>query len=195
MGPPGLAGTPGSAGATGPTGAQGVSWQDAYDSSKSYNQNDAVSYAWPAGQPASSYIAIQSVPADAADGPGNATYWSLLAEAGTNGTDGESGPQGPRGPQGPQGLQGLQGVPGQQGPQGPAGIDVENCNTVLCDAENLQNNSYQCFCPDGTIMLSGGCNGYYYSTPLFQSGAFGYGVSNPLPSQLGVTKSCTLICC
>ena len=170
----GLVGATGPIGPTGPSGAQGMT-----------GTSGAIGPTGPQG-------------AQGPQGPAGST--GSQGPAGSTGSQGPQGPTGSSGSQGTQGLtgsQGVQGPQGAQGPQGPAGagIDINNCNTILCDAENLGENNFECFCPDGTIMLSGAANGFYESTPLFENGGFGFSCSNPLPSELNIPQSITLICC
>lgn len=76
------------------------------------------------------------------------------------------GAQGEPGPEGPQGEQGPTGPPGPQGDQGPAGAD----GVVSAALVTLRScvDSYQCACPDGELLLSGGAscdkNQYLYSS-------------------------------
>jgi len=44
-------------------------------------------------------------------------------------------------------------------------------------------------------MLAGAATGFYESVPIFTSGQFGYEVSKPIPAQMNITQSVTLICC
>jgi len=75
----GATGATGATGDTGATGATGTSftWLGAYNAGTSYVANDNVSYN------GSSYICIL---ASTGNLPTNATYWSLLAQKGTDGT-------------------------------------------------------------------------------------------------------------
>lgn len=68
----------GDTGATGETGATGTSfiWEDAYSAETTYQQNDVVSYQ------GSSYICILESTGNL---PTNTTYWSLMAQKGTDG--------------------------------------------------------------------------------------------------------------
>lgn len=75
----GVAGTNGTNGTNGTDGEDGISfiWEDAYVAETTYQTNDVVSYN------GSSYICILESTGNL---PTNATYWSLMAQKGTDGT-------------------------------------------------------------------------------------------------------------
>jgi hypothetical protein len=109
----------GAQGPQGPAGPPGMVWRGAWSSGIAYIVNDGVS------QGGSSYICTA---ANTGQQPPNASYWSLLAQQGTQGPPGLTGATGPQGPQGDPGPTGAQGptgpastVPGPQGPAGPQG--------------------------------------------------------------------------
>lgn len=102
----------GVAGVQGPAGT--ATWRNAWSSSTTYAVADAVGYL------GSSYIAIS---ANTNQLPTNATYWSLMAQAGTPGATGATGPTGPTGPAG---ANGANGATGPQGPAGAAGANGAN---------------------------------------------------------------------
>jgi hypothetical protein len=107
-------GPQGASGPTGPAGPQGLTWQGAWNISKTYNLNDAVGYN------GSSYISL--IPNNTSNEPDtSAADWSLMASvgaAGPAGAPGAAGAAGATGPQGPAGPAGPQGATGATGPQG-----------------------------------------------------------------------------
>ena len=84
----------------------------------------------------------------------------------SGGGAGEQGPAGPQGEQGPVGPPGPPGPPGPQGEPGPAGTDGV-VSSSLVTVRNCSD-SYECACPDGELLLSGGAscnkNQYLYSS-------------------------------
>lgn len=130
QGPPGNTGATGSqgpAGSTGPIGPPGLTWRSNWATATAYSPNDAVYLN------GNSYVCTTSHTSSLANQPPNASFWTLLAQAGAQGppgTTGSTGPQGPAGatgntgptgstgPQGPQGATGLQGTPGTPGAEG-----------------------------------------------------------------------------
>ena len=159
-GPPGATGPAGPPGETGPTGPQGpagpagpgsLNWRGAYDGSKSYAVDDAVS------DDGSSWVATAQVaaacqPTDpfclSGNAPGVNAVWSLLAQKGAKGDTGAPGAAGPVGSAGPQGPAGPQGQPGASGylvVEGPAAtIGLGKTSTAVC--------------PAGKFALGGGYN-------------------------------------
>jgi hypothetical protein len=132
QGPAGLIGPMGPIGPDGPTGAQGpqgpigINNRGAWNSSNSYNANDAVT------DQGAFWLALQTIAANAPNSEPSAanSSWQLLAAAGASGAQGPAGPvgatgatgaPGPTGPAGPQGVPGIPGAIGPVGPQGPQG--------------------------------------------------------------------------
>jgi hypothetical protein len=131
-GPQGSSGVNGLNGATGPQGPQGpqgpvgINNRGEWNSSNSYNSNDAVT------DQGAFWLALQTIAANTPNSEPSAanSSWQLLAAAGASGTQGPVGPagaagatgaQGPAGPAGPQGVPGIPGAIGPLGPQGPQG--------------------------------------------------------------------------
>jgi hypothetical protein len=117
-GPLGVTGTTGPAGpigTTGATGLAGISFQNTYNSTTNYGQNDAVTYL------GSTYISLTT--SNAGNTPDQSpTYWAVLALQGLAGTSGAIGATGPQGTNGSPGLAGTAGAPGVSGPAGPVGM-------------------------------------------------------------------------
>jgi Collagen triple helix repeat (20 copies) len=125
-GPQGPAGLIGPTGAQGPQGPVGINNRGAWNSSNSYNANDAVT------DQGAFWLALQTISANTPNSEPFAanSSWQLLAAAGASGTQGPAGPvgatgatgaPGPAGSAGPQGIPGIPGVIGPVGPPGPAG--------------------------------------------------------------------------
>jgi len=95
-GPAGPEGKQGRQGDAGPVGPAGLTWRHQWNSTTTYQSDDAVGYA------GASWFALKestgNVPNEDAS-----EYWALLAS------------QGARGPEGPQGVQGIQGKDGKSG--------------------------------------------------------------------------------
>ena len=93
-GPQGPQGPQGATGPAGPAGPQGLTWQNVWNNSATYNQNDAVSYN------GSSYISL--IANNAGNQPDSSpSAWSLLASVGSQGPTGATGATGATGLQGP----------------------------------------------------------------------------------------------
>ncbi len=93
--------------------AEGITWQGMFNSSSTYNHNDAVNYI-----DGSSYLCSNLGGCAASATPVGNPAWALLAKAGATGPTGPTGPSGgPTGPTGPTGV----GVAGPTGPTGPTG--------------------------------------------------------------------------
>jgi hypothetical protein len=156
-------------GPQGPIGPAGMNWKGTWNSTTTYQINDAVDdggSAWIADA-----INTNSEPSD------TNPVWHVLAHKGDTGTAGVQGPPGPTGPLGPPGPQGLQGAAGPtgatgpSGPQGPAGpsdlyvarasgVDISGGSTVLTlsvpagsylinakvEIENLDLTNQEAFC-------------------------------------------------
>ena len=84
----------------------------AYDATVAYTRLDIVTSG------GSSYMCLVS---NTGQPVTNATYWLLLAKAGSDGKPGVDGTPGATGPQGLQGIQGPKGDTGATGPAGPKG--------------------------------------------------------------------------
>ncbi len=132
QGPAGAVGATGPQGPAGPTGAQGpqgpigINNRGAWNSSNTYNANDAVT------DQGAFWLALQTIVANTPNSEPSAanSSWQLLAAAGPSGTQGPAGPvgatgatgaPGPPGLAGPQGVPGIPGAIGPVGPPGPAG--------------------------------------------------------------------------
>jgi collagen type VII alpha len=117
----GAHGLQGDKGDTGATGAQGLTFKGPWDTTVSYNKNDATQ----AG--GATYIALADVAAaptnlDPTADPAN---WQLLAAKGGKGDKGDTGEQGPiglTGATGTTGAKGDKGDAGATGVQGPIGL-------------------------------------------------------------------------
>lgn len=105
-GPQGVKGDTGSQGpvgpqgVAGPAGPAGLNWAGAYDGTKSYNVDDAVSYLNASWFATASHAANDGIPPTNIEGGSANTGWALLAQ------------EGAQGPQGPQGAQGVKGDDG-----------------------------------------------------------------------------------
>jgi Protein of unknown function (DUF1566)/Collagen triple helix repeat (20 copies) len=127
----GATGATGAAGTTGPAGTQGVTgpagnngtngtngagfnFTGPFDTTKSYNPYDVVTFS------GSSFDATVAIAASAAM-PDTNSQWQLMAQAGAPGATGTVGAQGPVGFPGATGPTGATGATGAAGPQGPKG--------------------------------------------------------------------------
>lgn len=105
-------------GIPGPVGPAGLVWKSQYDSTVTYNKDDAVGYE------GASYYCVVDGTVGVSPLPAN-DNWALLAAQGAQGNKGDTGDTGLRGAKGDtgaQGIQGVQGVPGQKGDTGEQGI-------------------------------------------------------------------------
>ncbi len=133
QGPAGLAGAAGPTGATGPQGPPVANYTGAYNSSTSYNLNDAVSYT------GSTYISLIS--GNHGNPPDTSTSsWAVLAGRGAAGVAGPAGATGAAGLPGPAGVTGPTGSTGPQGQTGPAGIPGINFRAAWVANANYQTN-------------------------------------------------------
>jgi len=116
QGPQGMAGANGASGATGAAGVAGLRFAGPYVSFTRYASNDAVFYN------GSTYISLSS------DNQGNApdqnaSWWSMVAQAGAAGAAGQAGAPGASGASGSPGATGATGVAGATGAAGAVGMN------------------------------------------------------------------------
>jgi hypothetical protein len=117
----GTSGTAGTSGSSGTAGSSGTSfrWKGLFIFPSGYSVNDVVNYN------NSSYICILDYPPQSFPYPINpafsTTYWSLMAQAGSNGTSGSSGTSGSNGSSGTSGSSGSNGSSGTSGSNGTSG--------------------------------------------------------------------------
>jgi len=95
--------------------SSGQEWVGIWDGNNGYYKGQIVEYN------GSSYICIQTLPSDFTPPSSNPTYFSLLAQAGSNGSSGVSGSSGSSGANGSSGSSGQSGTSGTSG-GGGAGV-------------------------------------------------------------------------
>lgn len=96
IGPAGPQGVQGPAGPLGPVGPAGLEWEGTWNKNNSYIENDAVSFG------GASYFCILAIAGSTLNQspPNDPTHWALLASQGAQGPQGVQGPTGSQGPAG-----------------------------------------------------------------------------------------------
>ena len=122
-GPAGAQGPQGTTGNTGATG-QGYNWKGAWSAATAYVPYDSISSG------GSSYVCIL---ANTNQTPPNATYWSLMAQQGSQGATGATGSQGPPGSTGGTGPTGTRGSLWYTGSGAPGTITGQLTNDLYLD--------------------------------------------------------------
>ena len=121
------AGSSGSSGSSGTSGlnGSGFTWMGTWNIFTNYLVNEVVEYT------GSSYICIQNT---IGQDPTDTSYWSLMAQAGSNGTSGSSGSSGTSGTNGTSGTSGLS----FSGGSGNCITDLYVTNIHGCSPVNVQ---------------------------------------------------------
>jgi hypothetical protein len=122
-GPTGTQGAQGPQGNPGATG-QGYNWKGAWSAATAYVAYDTVSNG------GSTYVCIL---ANTNQAPPNVTYWSLMAQQGSQGPAGSTGSQGPPGSTGSTGPGGTRGSLWYSGSGAPGTISGQLVNDLYLD--------------------------------------------------------------